>query len=425
MNAPGPEGSGLFRRAALERLSSPEQIDRMARVTAPFDWLAALAVLILIAAALAWAITGSVTTVVSGSGILIPTRGRVAEAVAEAEGTLVDIRVTLGDTVAAGEVLARIDQSTLRLALENARRQEEERAAELRSLQSETAAAEAARAQTLTARRTALDYQAAAAAQRRSAMEERYVQEERLQRQGLLTVTRLLDTQREIALAGQSALDARTEIAQLEADEIAARHAADGTVRAAAERLAEARDRVAEQELRLARQQEVKSPDAGRVTEIRAAAGSYVSVATPVIGIETGTADLQLVLYIPPDQGKRVRPGMPVRIAPSTVKAEEHGTLMGHVRSVSDFPTTAAAMRAVLGNDGLVQRFSVHGAPIVAEVALERDPAAPSGYRWSSGAGPAVVLTSGTLAEARVTVRSVAPITLIAPFLRKITGLEP
>jgi HlyD family secretion protein len=142
----------------------------------------------------------------------------------------------------------------------------------------------------------------------------------------------------------------------------------------------------------------------------------------PIVSIESGVTGLQLIVYLPPDQGKQVRPGMDVRISPSTVKREEYGTLVGTVLEVSDFPATAQAMLATLGNERLVQQFSLGGAPIAARIDLHDDPEAPSGYRWSSGLGPQTALSSGTIAGAEVTVREVAPITFVVPLLRKMTG---
>ena len=66
---------------------------------------------------------------------------------------------------------------------------------------------------------------------------------------------------------------------------------------------------------------------------------------------------------------------------------------------------TPEGMAAVLHNEALVRRFSGEGAPYAVLVQLERDRAAVSGYRWSSGTGPPIRLTTGTLARAEITTR--------------------
>ena len=167
----------------------------------------------------------------------------------------------------------------------------------------------------------------------------------------------------------------------------------------------------------------VISPIDGRVLEIKVSAGSVLAVGTPVIAIESEGAKLEAVVYIPAERGKNVKPGMEVRIEPSTVKREEFGTMIGTVVTVSDFPMTPQGMAAVLHNDTLVTRFSHDGAPYAAAVqlsAMRRPPAAIAGR---SGNGPPLRLTSGTLARAEITTRSSRPIDLVVPLIKRLTGI--
>ena len=121
---------------------------------------------------------------------------------------------------------------------------------------------------------------------------------------------------------------------------------------------------------------------------------------------------------------KNVKPGFQVRLAPSTVKREEFGTMIGTVSNVSEFPVTPQGMTAVLHNDQLVKLFSKDGAPYAVSVSLDQDASAPSGYRWAVGKGPQVHLTSGTLAQADITTRNRRPLDLVVPLLRKLTGID-
>ncbi len=94
------------------------------------------------------------------------------------------------------------------------------------------------------------------------------------------------------------------------------------------------------------------------------------------------------VLFVPASAGKRVQPGMRVRISPSTVKREEYGSMLGKVAWAAEFPSTQRGMIRLLGNEALVQKLMEEGPPIQVNVALERDPRTPTGYRWSSSTGP-------------------------------------
>ena len=84
------------------------------------------------------------------------------------------------------------------------------------------------------------------------------------------------------------------------------------------------------------------SPIEGRVLEIKISAGSVLAVGTPVIAIESEGGKLEALVYIPAERGKNVKPGMQVRVEPSTVKREEFGTMIGTVDDGLRFPDHAA-----------------------------------------------------------------------------------
>ena len=65
----------LFREAALERLSSPEQLDQQLQVTSPKGWIALVAMWVLLAAVIAWSVLGRVYTKEEGQGILVTAGG--------------------------------------------------------------------------------------------------------------------------------------------------------------------------------------------------------------------------------------------------------------------------------------------------------------------------------------------------------------
>jgi hypothetical protein len=68
----------IFRKEALERLSSPERLDQLVELVDPHTWIALAALTLLIAAALVWSVVGHLPTIVTGRGVLGQPRG-VAE----------------------------------------------------------------------------------------------------------------------------------------------------------------------------------------------------------------------------------------------------------------------------------------------------------------------------------------------------------
>lgn len=321
------EGSKVFRQAALDRLASPEQLDKLMRVTDAKGWLALLGGALILAAAVVWGISGSMQSKVSGNGILL-SGGALVEITAQGEGRISSIEVKAGDTVSKAQVVARIAQPVLTQQIEN------------------------------------LKDQIAESAQNPDG--------------GPPSPFRLDRRQR-----------LQNDLERLE------------KVRTSGETIV--------------------ATSAGRVVEVRAVQGAHVEAGTPIVALEqTGQrAELEALLYFDSYEGKTLEPGMQVELGPSVVRKERYGALIGRVKSVEEFPSTRLGMMGALRNEQLVESFiqSAGGSPIAVRAELLPDPKTPSGYRWSSGRGPDVVLTNGTRCTAAVITRSRRPIALVFPAL--------
>ena len=60
----------LYRKSALERISSPEQLDKALKVTSPMSWLALLAVTLIVVVTVIWSIVGTIPVTVTTSGVI-------------------------------------------------------------------------------------------------------------------------------------------------------------------------------------------------------------------------------------------------------------------------------------------------------------------------------------------------------------------
>jgi HlyD family secretion protein len=89
------------------------------------------------------------------------------------------------------------------------------------------------------------------------------------------------------------------------------------------------------------------------------------------------------------------------------------------VRAVDDFPSTRSGIMRILRNEQLVDTLLAEtaGAPIAIRAELARDDSSPSSYRWTSGRGPDVQLSSGTRLSAFVVTRTQRPLALVFPML--------
>jgi len=170
--------------------------------------------------------------------------------------------------------------------------------------------------------------------------------------------------------------------------------------------------------------QNVYSPVNGIVSTIQKTRGDLVNAGDTVISIASVGKGMDAIVYISPEDGKRVRPNMRALVSPATVEKEEFGSIKGKVRTVSQFPANQQSMMAILHNEDLVRQFAKETAPITLRIHLENDPKTPSGFAWTSSKGPSQKITPGTLVSARITIRKKAPVALIIPALRKMLNID-
>jgi HlyD family secretion protein len=240
---------------------------------------------------------------------------------------------------------------------------------------------------------------------------------------GFVTRKTVEDRRVELNSARLRIVDAQNDILKLKAQRLDLQSQRERERLQSEFRINDAKRLVEQLSAELDRGSRIVSPADGRVVEVKVSAGSVLTVGTPVIEIETAGRTLEATIYMPPDRGKNIRPGMEVHVEPTTVIREEYGAIIGQIVGISEFPVTPQGMAADLHNDTLVRRFSQDGAPYAAKVRLDPDSTTVSGYRWSSGKGPSLRLSSGTLARAEVTTREQPPIELVIPLLKRLSGV--
>lgn len=161
----------------------------------------------------------------------------------------------------------------------------------------------------------------------------------------------------------------------------------------------------------------IRSPYEGKIIELMSNIGKLVEVGTPVVSIEISSqesVELEAIIYVSPDEGKKVTAGMQVRIAPSTVRIEEYGYIKGEVFKVSEYPSTKNGMTSVLGNAALVETFFKAEPPIAIRVKLSKAKN-KTGYAWTSAQGPPIKINAGTLCKANIVVSEQRPLSLLVP----------
>jgi hypothetical protein len=105
------QNNKLFRKAALERLSSPEKLDELMQITSPRSWLLLLGIGLLLAGVVVWGVIGRIPTTVSGEGVLTFVSDSVLPIQSLDQGTVEDVFVTPGESIQQGDVIARLTKT--------------------------------------------------------------------------------------------------------------------------------------------------------------------------------------------------------------------------------------------------------------------------------------------------------------------------
>ncbi len=415
------EQNSLFRKAALEKLSSPEQLDSLMQVTSPAGWLALLTAGVLLVLVVLWSVFGSIPNKISGQGILIR-GGAVLDVEASTNGRITTLDVKPGDLVHPGQEVATIAQNGLDLKIQNTRALLEElktqaaksATAETRNAQSALAALQQERA----SRESAIPDSARQVAD----LQQKLAKEEDLARQGLVTQSVVMNARNQVYTAQQALDQQRIRLTQITTEEGTLRRNLDEQSGSRQKEIDATTRELRELEGQLDASSAVVSPYAGRVLELVVDRGNLVNQGARIISLETLDTPLKTVLFVSARDGKKVQPGMAMEISPSTVRREEFGFMIGRVESVSSFPATPEGMRRVLRNNSLVEEMLKAGAPLEVMAELIPDEHTVSKFKWSSPNGPPTGVFGGTLCTASITVSQRKPIGYVIPLVKDVVG---
>jgi HlyD family secretion protein len=414
--------SQIFRDISLERLSSPDELDRLLKVTDSKAWMSQLALIALLGMALAWGFLGRLPSVVMGQGVVIR-KGGVLNIVSAGSGVLDEIHVEVGNNIRAHQILGRVAQPAMMERLKGAQEALAEAQREMvrshamleseRKLAIDTIARKRANAERES---THLEAQAALANEQVLALDTLF-------KDGIVTKQKTIEARQNVAAIEDQIASFQAQIKELNAAEY---FAESKVLQGDAEKQQRIQDlqrnlNAAKSELDIA--ENVVSPYDGEVLEIKVSRGATVGVGEPLLSIQPEVQDLQVLVYVPAEQAKNVITGMDVKISPSTVKPEEFGFIKGKVTYASGFPDTPAELMRNFENEVLVKALTQAGPVTELHVEMEKNPKTPSGYQWSSPKGPSVTISGGTLCKAEIITRWQAPITLVLPFLKNTLGL--
>lgn len=153
----------------------------------------------------------------------------------------------------------------------------------------------------------------------------------------------------------------------------------------------------------------------GIIDEVMVDVGSLVQAGMPICSVRMtqNRDDLTGLLYIPVDKGKRVEKGMTIQLAPNGVDVSQSGSLIGVVRSVSQYPMTLQGIQQHLGNPQLAQWvIAAQNNSAVMEVTFDlvKDESSESGYLWTSQVGEHKPITAGSFCTGSIIIERKPPL---------------
>jgi HlyD family secretion protein len=473
--------NNLFRREALDRLSSPERLDQLMQVVQPKKWIPLAAMGSLIVAGLTWSVLGRIPITIAGQGVLV-FPGKVAAFQSPSSGQILALNIRPGDRVKKGQVLATIDQTELQEKLSLARLklvqlQDQDRTAN--SLQSQRTildksaiqqqrqaiqqSLETTQSVTPILREKGLDsirQERLTLVQRLQTtqdlvptFQQRFAIREQLRREGAVSSDSVLQAQQEFLNSKTKISEIESQLKQLDVKEADAQRQFLGNLNATKDlqaQLAALDTKLAgqaEQDLAIAtnRKKEIQDTERtivqlasqlkgtsqvtsnfdGRVLEVAVVPGQNLEEGTKIGTIEAQDASSKLVgvMFFPVSEGKKIRKGMELQVTPSTVKRERFGGIVATVTNVSPFPITKEGASSVVGGAEVLQGLATQGPQIQVFADLQPDASNKSQFRWSSSKGPDTEITSGTTTSVRVKVDEQSPISFVFPILRSWSGV--
>jgi HlyD family secretion protein len=414
--------SGIFRKVSLERLSSPEQLDQLLRVTTPKNWLALVALFAVLSVIVIWGNLGTIPTKAEGQGVIVRS-GTVLNVVTVGSGLVTNLYVNPGDRVKPYQLVAKVAEPK---ELEKVRQAKEALDEALRDRQLKSKLREQSaklRIEALARAKSNAVNQIKELHEQTKLVAEQITVDQQLLSKGLITREHTLATQQKLSALNGQIEGLQAQIKQYDAEMFAAKSEPIESDAQAKNDTAEKQRNLTGLEKELEMISNVVSPFAGQVVELKAVEGTLVEPGAPILSIQPEATQLEVIMYLPSERAKAVVAGMEAQVSPSIVKREEYGFIRGKVTYVADFPATPAAMMRNFENQTLVQSLLGTGPVTELHLALASDSNTYSGFRWSSGKGPPIRLSSGTMCTALVVTREQKPVSLLFPYVKERLGL--
>jgi len=417
--------AGFLRKSALEKLSTPEKLDQLIQVTSPRAWIALLVVFVALGTGIGWAVFGRVSTKLNVTGVVLG--GEVHEVVATSQGQLTKLHVSISDKVEKGAIIATVQQPELLQKIEDAKAILAEQKLEMNKLVSYGSKGTMLEGELMSQNRVSIQGEVEAEKKKLIFLNSQLESEATLLEKGLIIKAQVASTKQQIDASKNTIERLKGQMAEVSSRQHDVGFGIQQKVAIQKQRIAEAERNLQFLNERYDTQSNIKSAYSGEVVEVLADAGSMVGPGTPLFKLKNQggekSATLEGVLYIPSQDGKKIKRDMEAFVVPSTVQPQEYGFMKGKVTYVSDFPITQQGMMISVKNDQLAKGLLAMGPLFEVHVEFEKDSKSYSGFKWTSAKGPDTLIKEGTSCIGQITIKQENPITIVVPAFKKFFNL--
>jgi NHLM bacteriocin system secretion protein len=417
--------ASFLRKSALEKLSTPEKLDQLIQVTSPKAWIALLVIFVALSTGIGWAVFGRVSTKLNVTGVVLG--GEVHEVVATSQGQLMKLHVSISDQVAKGAIIATVQQPELLQKIEDAKAILAEQKLELNKLVSYGSKGTMLGSEWMSQNRVSIQGEVEAEKKKLIFLNSQLQSEATLLEKGLILKAQVASTKQQIDASKNTIERLKGQMAEVSSRQHDVGFGIQQKVAIQKQRIAEAERNLQFLNERYDTQAYIKSAYSGEVVEVLADAGSMVGPGTPLFKLKNQggvkSAMLKGVLYIPSQDGKKIKRDMDAFVVPSTVQPQEYGFMKGKVTYVSDFPITQQGMMISVKNDQLAKGLLAMGPLFEVHVEFEKDRESYSGFKWTSAKGPDISIKEGTSCMGQITIKQENPITIVVPAFKKFFNL--
>ncbi len=417
----------IYRQAALDRLSSPEQLDRPYSLVSAGTWMSLLILISCILLASVWALISDAPVKVDGGGILLQHKG-LNEVASESAGRIDRLDLTVGDYIEKGQVIARFNRTKLKLELANEEAALEDAQQRLASLVSFSREQEELKSNVRTSKIEGLDQVEEMMTRRKDLLESRVDSIAALVEKKLTTPASLIAVELELANAREKLLGLENERRSMRSSFLEEKVERDLALLDEELKIEQQKRSIERLKRRLKLEQAITSPHSGQVLEIRVNEGDVIdageAIATLALETPGGELENEALIYVSSVDGKKIKPGTHAEVVPSLFQKSRYGFIRGEVVYVSALPASFESIRTSLRNDRLAQELSGGASSFEVRVRLDRDPSTISGLSWSSSKGPDDEIRPGTLLSAAFVVARDPVADIVVPGLaNRLQGL--